>query len=363
MAPTIGKSSKFKFKYQERDPEEVKRRATQTGSGRDTYIDGNIKTWTPKAGDHKVRILPPTWEDAPHYGLEIFVHGGIGPDNANYLCLAKMQNEACPLCEARAEADSDEELQKALRASKRVAVYVIDRKNEGDGPKIWAMPWGFDKEICAQAVDDDSGETLAVDHPDEGYDLSFTVEGEGVRKRYGGAKFSRKKTPISDDDDMAVEWLKFISDHPVPDTLNFFDYAHIQAAYEGKSSKVDKDEKASKKDKKADAPDDDSNLPDKKEPKKSGRPAISKKKEPEPEEAAKLSWDEVHEMDADALGDLSTEHGVDFGDTQFDSLEACQDWLCEQLEITQEEEVEKEEKPKVGGGSLKDRLSKLGKKK
>src|SRR3990167_9112427 len=180
MATIRGAKSKPRFEYQERTAEDMQNRQ-RSFSGRDSYFSGKAKFFITKAGTNKIRILPPTWDGAKHYGLDIYVHYGIGPDNVGYLCLDRMQGEKCPLCEARAVADKeqDEELAKALRSTRRVAVYIIDRNAESEGPKMWAMPQTVDKEICAQAWDKETGEVYALDNPDEGYDVAFEVEGAG----------------------------------------------------------------------------------------------------------------------------------------------------------------------------------------
>jgi len=367
--PAIGKPAKkkFEFNYRPRTAEEVKKRTAQTGTGRDTFIDGNVKLFNPKAADHKLRICPPTWEDAEHFGLEVFVHYGIGPDNAGYLCLAKMRGEACPLCEARAEANNanDPELAKALNPTKRVLIYLIERAQEGDGPKAWASPWSnFDKEVCAQAFDPDTGEVVPLDNPDDGFDVSFTVEGTGQKKQYTGIKIARKSSPISDDDDVAMAWLQFITENPLPSILVYHDYDHMKAAYEGKSSAPAEEERkpaaktAAKPAKKEDpAP-----------AKTAGRPRIggAAAAKPKEEEPQLPTWEEVHEMDVDTAASLAEQYSADSGDTSFDTLEAYQDWLCEALGIT--DDIPSEPEPAAAatsgkGSSLKERLAALGKKK
>ena len=395
--PGVTGKKKFEFSYRPRTAEEMKKRATQTGSGRDTFIDGNVKMFTAKAGAFRVRPLPPTWDDAEHFGLEVHVHYGIGPDNAGYLCLYKMKGEACPLCEARQEAqkENDDELASALRPTKRVLLYLIDRAAEGDGPKVWASPaQKFDKSLCAQAWDPETGETIPVDSPDEGYDVTFSVEGQNMQKDYVGVQITRKSRPLSDDEDTSMEWLKYITDNPLPDVLVYHDYDHIKAAYEGKANAAPKtgaEEDAGSKpakrlgvtNKKAakEEPTDDDLADDAARIAKKGKPQIGGKKpslvkkppvEEEPEEPTLPTWSEVHEMDGDVLGELAEQTDVDFGDQEFKTLEACQDWICEQLNITEdgddaaaEEEVaEEEEAPKkaaAGKPSLKDRLAGLRK--
>lgn len=368
----IKKSSKPGFAYKERTSEDMESRQ-KSFSGRDSYFSGNVKFFITKPGANKIRILPPTWDDARHYGYDIFVHYGIGPDNVGYLCLDRMSGEKCSLCEARSEADrsNEEDLAKALRATRRVAVYVIDRNAESEGPKIWAMPQTVDKEICAQAWDKETGEVYALDNPDEGYDVAFEVEGQGQTKKYVGVRLARRGSPLLDDDKTAATWLQYIVDHPIPDELVLHDYDAMKQAFEGKPAARTEDEtdKASKKTGKAlikPKVKAEEEVP----AETKARPKIGTKKaakEPEPEETT-WTWEDVHAMDEDAIGTCAEENNIDFGDTEFDSLEACQDFMCEKLEIeapAAEEEEEPAAKPvaKKAGSSLADKLRSMGKKK
>ena len=56
------------FQYRPRTTEEMERRAHQSGTSKEGFIIPDVQTFTPADGDNKIRILPPTWEDAGHYG-------------------------------------------------------------------------------------------------------------------------------------------------------------------------------------------------------------------------------------------------------------------------------------------------------
>lgn len=391
MAPVIGKkkSDKKKFEYQSRSVEEIVSRQ-KSFSGRESYFQSEVKFYVPKGDGNKMRILPPTWDDSKHYGFDIHVHYSIGPDNVGYLCLNKMTGEACPLCEARqqAEEDNDPDLAKSLRATRRVATWIIDRNDEKSGPKMWAMPQTVDKEILTQSFDKESGEILALDHPDEGFDVLFNIEGQGQTKKYVGVRLARRESPISDDEDKAVEWLTYITEHPVPSMMVIRSYDEIKAAFEGKSAKKDDEDDAKGKSAKVSRSgkdeEDDSSEDNKKgkdddassQKKVSARPKIGapapKKEETEEDgddEKDKLpTWDAVHEMSADDLGDLADAHDLEFPKKEFESIEACADWVCKELEIEKPEddedddEDEKKDNKKESGSKLSDRLRNLKKK-
>lgn len=367
----IRKSNKARFSYQERTVEDMQERQ-RSFAGRDSYFSKDAKFYITKPGANKIRILPPTWDKAKHYGHDIYVHYGIGPDNVGYLCLDRTYGEVCSLCNARSDADKsgDDDLAKALRATRRVAVYVIDRNAEGEGPKVWPMPQTVDKEICAQAWDKDSGEVYAVDNPDEGYDVSFEVEGQGQTKKYVGVRLARRGSPLSDDDKTAEAWLQHIVDHPIPDMLVPHTAEEMQQAFEGKSAKDkqgDEDDTTRKSTKLRDRGEraEDAGAP-------STRPRIGSKKpavkpDDDRDEDVLPTWAEVHEMDGNALGDLAEEHSVDFGTREFASLEDCQDWVCKKLKIEEKEANDDDDTGATRGKGtaegLKERLRHMTKKK
>lgn len=62
---------------------------------------------------------------------------------------------------------------------------------------------------------------------------------------------------------------------------------------------------------------------------------------------AKLpTWEEVHEMDEEELGEFAEEHDVDLSKKEFDDIEDAQNYVCKKLGIEEEEEAEGEEPAK-----------------
>jgi hypothetical protein len=196
-----------------------------------------VKLFKPREGKNKVRILPPGWPNANHYGYEIFVNYGVGVDEQQYLSLSAMKNEPDPLAEARkqAEKQGNKALADSLKPTKRVLFYIIDRMAEDEGVQLWAAPWTVDKSFASLAIDEESGAVTMVDHPEEGYDITFYKEGTGLATKYPAERMriGRDATPLSEDQELADEWLAQISETPVPDVLNFYDYEHIAAAFDG----------------------------------------------------------------------------------------------------------------------------------
>lgn len=235
-----------RFTYTPRDPGTVQKRATQSGLDYDTFIDPRFPKFTSETGLNCVRILPPGWETPEHFGFDYYLHSQVGPDNSQYLCLEKMSELAklhgvegagrCPVCEERKvlEREGNTEEANVLKASHRIGVWIIDRNNEKDGPKFWDMSWTMDKDIASLQINKRTGDALLIDDPDTGYDFEFVREGKGLNTRYIGKQISRQESPVSDDPKLMDAWLAFISEHPIPDVLNFYSYEHITKVFSGR---------------------------------------------------------------------------------------------------------------------------------
>jgi len=213
-------SSNGSFKYKPRSAEDLQKRMT-IGGNREGFTVEGVKIFAPKAGTHTVRIMPPTWKEPEHYGFDVYGHYNIGPDGSSYLCLKRMKDKPCPICDERTRAtrEGDEDLAEALKWRRRVACYVIDRDNEREGPSLWFMPQSLDLDIVKISKDRKTGEVYNLDDPEDGYDLSFEREGQGLNTKYVGVVIERRTSPLSDEEDVAQRWLKFIEESPVPDLL------------------------------------------------------------------------------------------------------------------------------------------------
>src|ERR1700744_5730799 len=167
------------FRYQKRSKDDLKERANMKGGNFDTIFKSKFKQWKPKDGKNRIRILPPSWGDARHYGLDIFVNYSIGPDNQSYLSLSKHGKGDDPIAEARREAqrDGDKDYAKALNFSQRILYWIIDRNDEEEGPLLWAAPFTFDKSLANLCIDEDTKEVIEIDKDEEGNDVRFYREG------------------------------------------------------------------------------------------------------------------------------------------------------------------------------------------
>ena len=239
------KRTKSNFKYQERSIESIRKRQNQTSGNYDKPVSEEFEVFTAKEGDLSIRIMPPTFfqpnGDPPkHYGLEVFVHYSIGADNGSYVCALKNFNMPCAICAEKDRAsssgkreDADPEYLKKLTAKKRVAVWLIDRDEESKGPQIWLMPWTLDKDIANRSIKKKTGEVLALDHDVKGHDIFFTRQGQNVQTTYMGVEIDYDTTPLSEDEDVATNWLEYIMDNSLDKCLQEFDYDYIAAKLTG----------------------------------------------------------------------------------------------------------------------------------
>jgi hypothetical protein len=232
------------FVYKERSAKSVEERAEQTGGRFDSIFKSGFDSWKPKVGDNLIRILPPTWEDHEHYGLDVWLHSYVGVNNGSYLCLSKMKNKPCPICQAAKaskDAGEDEEADH-LQPSRRVVCWIIDRDADKPVPELYSMSWSMDRDIAALCHDKRKGKVLLIDHPDEGYDV--TIKRKGTTKtntKYFGIAVDRDPTSIGDDSDEQQEILDFITENPVPSVLNYYSADKLEEIMAGTAEEKDEE--------------------------------------------------------------------------------------------------------------------------
>lgn len=241
----MAKSSSKVRAYVPRSEKDVEEHANQSGGMFDSIFKPGVDVWRPKNGDNTIRFLEPTWEPHRYYGYEIWVHNGVGPDNGTYLCLNKMQRKQCPVCEASLEAKRSGEDDEAasLTSKKRFVCWILDRAERDANPQIYSMPWTVDRDIAALCKNRRTGKVLFIDHPDEGYDVSFTRKtgADAKMTKYFGFQIDHDPSPLVDDDKKLDEIREYITENPVPDQLRFYSYDHIKAALTGGAKDEDKE--------------------------------------------------------------------------------------------------------------------------
>ena len=225
------------FQYRIRSKEQWEARANQSGGDYEGWLKDEYKIYKTLVNENCIRILPPSsqWDAvspggrAPHYGMDVYVHFGVGPDNASVVCPFKMKKGACPVCEERAryERAKDEEMSRKLRAGKRVLVFLVNRKDESQGPVAWGMPYTLDRDIIKASKDRATGTHYFIDDPAEGFDVYFDRTGESLSTKYSGIVLAKSPSPV------AEQYLDWVEAHPVPDALRWRDYDEIKRLYDG----------------------------------------------------------------------------------------------------------------------------------
>ena len=235
-----------KFKYKPRTAEQVEKRLNRTGGAFQSYLHDDYKLFKPAVGENFIRFLPPTWDDAEHWGYEIHVHYNVGPERASVLCLAKMEGKKCPICEAQATARKagDEELVKELGARMQIVSWIMNMKDTSLGPLLYSVSFRMDSDYIKLTRDRESGEIYQIDNPEEGYNVSFQREGTTqTTTKYSGFQLGRKPSAIQED------WLEYVVAHPVPTTLVRRTYDEVKALFEGKSADDDDETKPAEEEK------------------------------------------------------------------------------------------------------------------
>lgn len=308
------------FSYEARTADQARRRSEQGGNDFDKILVDTVKMWKPNDGNNTIRPLPPTWKKPEHYGYDIYVHYGVGPDRQSYLCPQKMKSEPCPICEERVEAQrhGDEKYAKELEAKKRVLTFLIDRDHEKDGVQAWAMPWTVDRDIVKVSTDRRTGAVLPIDHPEEGFDILFEKKGAKDRTEYLGIAVDRRDSPLG-----KAEWLDFAMDHPLPDQLQFFDYDHIAKAFNGGGKSAPRRSDDDRGDEKPASRLDTTGTPARGRDDADDRLAGRRDDLP--------GWEEVHDMTSEELDLLAEAEGVN--PSKFESDEALAGAICEALGV------------------------------
>ena len=319
---TSGRGGGSRYEYQKRDATSMKKRGEQSGSDFDKILSEDVTVFTPNDGNNFIRFLPPTWKNPEHFGMDIYVHYGVGPDNQTYLCLHKMKGEACPICEEhkRAVDDNDDEYAKKLKPNKRVLVYLIDRDNEKEGLQAWSMPWTFDRDVCKVSVDKRTGETLELDNPEEGYDIEFEKKGQKMKTEYLGIAVARRTSELGND-----KWLEQAIDKPLDTILVYKDYDYIQNIFGGgskggKEADLDKEQERGLR-----------------ESEDRGRREQKNAKSQDQE----YDWVSVHGMTYDEMCAVIDDQKLDIDPEKSKDDADLADWVCEEMKIKDEPKTER----------------------
>ena len=159
------------------------------------------------------------------YVLEVWRHGNVGPNNDQYICLARTYGKPCPICEFRQtdEAGADS---KELVPKRRSIFAIWDRKAEDKGIQVWEIAhWFMDKQLQSRVINPKTGAKINFSHPSkaEGKHISFDLKIMGKNREYTGHQFVDRDEGIP----------KYILDQaPVLDDLIFVPtYEEVEEAF------------------------------------------------------------------------------------------------------------------------------------
>lgn len=224
--------AKFEYQGRGRTAEDVTRYSRQSGSAYDSFLVEGAPFFKLREGTSTLRILPGSWKDIQKWDrgwhIPIYMHFSVGVGESSYLCPNMMLKQDCPICEAKLRAtDRDEQFN--LTPGFRALCYVIDRERENEGPMIWSMPKKVFLDINGRTkVNKNNDEIIYIDDPDHGYDITIKREGTDKKSQYSGIDIDRKESYLHENEKKQDAWLDYISDNPLPDMLQYYDYEHIK---------------------------------------------------------------------------------------------------------------------------------------
>lgn len=228
------------FVYRGYSDADVAARANQQVSMYDSYVNPEFKFYKPPEGQNQIRILPATFDppkgEPAHYGYPIYLHSGVGPGKGQtYLCPHKMLGNRCPVCDEWHRLERTENPDASEFALlRRVLFWMIDRKDEKAGPKLWSWSPTVDKEMAGRAQNRRTGASLKIDHPVDGYDVFFTRTGTTFKNtKYIGREIDREPSPLHEDERVSAQWIKFIVENPLPAILNFYEPEYLEQVMMG----------------------------------------------------------------------------------------------------------------------------------
>ena len=199
-----------------------------------------------KSATRRIRILPTKDGSSPFvevHGHKIQVDG----EWKTFVCLKHEKGEDCPFCEAREALlatgkESDKEIAKKYSAKKMYVVKVIDRDNEADGPKFWRFNHDYRK---TGTLDKIFGVLQAVNKditdPETGRDLLVMIARDQNNRPVVQSISHVDPTPLSEDADVAKEWLA--DERTWEDVYSIKSYEYLEIVVKGGVPTWDKDAK------------------------------------------------------------------------------------------------------------------------
>jgi hypothetical protein len=182
---------------------EEHRKAKEGGAGKYNYVSARalerigITEYKAVPGDHFLRIITPRFSkyppnNLPAYWKEVWVHYNVGSDQKLFICMKKMKNQPCPVCdlaEKMKAVDPENEAIKELWPNRRYLFFVFDvrdNETEAKGLHWYDAPVTFKEEIVALSRDKRTHAYIDLSTLEEGKDIEFERRGKGVNTKYVG---------------------------------------------------------------------------------------------------------------------------------------------------------------------------------
>ena len=195
---------------------------------------GNEKVWKVTDKSHKVRLLPvhPV-DNINFYGMTVHVHTNVGVNGDQFLCLKRMKNTNCPICEQQTALwDTEPDMAKELYPQTRYLVWVVDLSVTQDKQvaEIWSCPRTAMDDILGVSYKKSTDEILNLADIDDGIAIYFD------REKTQGTNFSKYKNFQLDDSSTPAkdEWLEGILSFA--EILDYATYDEIKNAFLGISN-------------------------------------------------------------------------------------------------------------------------------
>jgi hypothetical protein len=181
------------------------------------YLNTDLPQFKPIDGDNCIRILPPLEGDelveaGQHpFGVECWVYF---VDGSGYFVSPKAADKTAPdpLNDAQRELRKiDPDADMGISAGRKVICQVLDMNTDPENGehKIWAAPGSLIDDMLNQAKDRRTGQTYSLEHPDKGYPVFFTKEGEMRKTKYKGVQLDREPYEL---DDAILDDMEFLTD-------------------------------------------------------------------------------------------------------------------------------------------------------
>jgi len=221
----------------------------------------SVKFWKCENGEHSINILPfevgnhfPTCSPYEHikpgdavYFLDIWVHRGVGINEASVVCPGRNFGQPCPICEDLAEKrkeddGSDKKYTQSLKdiTPKRRTVYNIicldSDEEEKKGVQVWEVAHFFmQKHLAARAKKRKGGGYISFASPDEGKEVVFEKSGSKTQTEFTAHNFEDRDGYIIEDSDL--EQTKSLDELVI-----LYTYEQIDTMYYGKEKKEEEEE-------------------------------------------------------------------------------------------------------------------------